>query len=230
MPLTNDRFEKLIRTEFSEDDGLEYFISDLSNHAAELKRMLSIAELNLVDGCSDLLIMKNRDGDTVRLHIRIFMLNERDGKKMFFLHAEKIEPKWSDEDLWRELQDTQARLSFLRAALNRLPNPIFLKDGEARFLFFNDQYAKVFGMRRSDYIGKTVLDLEYLPRDDRERFQKEDEELIRKESELSYESEFLFSDDASHLALYWSTGVHDKKTDRRGLIGEIVDITRREQK
>ena len=226
---SNDRFDKLIRTEFSEEDGLEYFIGDLSSHASELKTMLRIAEMNLVDGCSDLLIMKNRDGDTVQLHIRIFMLNERDGKKLFYMHAEKIEPKWSDEDLWRELQDTQARLSFLRAALNRLPNPIFIKDGGARFLFFNDQYAKVFGMRRADYIGKTVLDLEYLPKDDRERFQKEDEELIRKESELSYESEFLFSDDASHLALYWSTGVHDKKTDRRGLIGEIVDISRRIQ-
>ncbi|MBR5970380.1 MAG: EAL domain-containing protein [Lachnospiraceae bacterium] len=223
---SNERFDRLIHTLLSTDDPAYSFVHDLSTYAEEMKRLLRIAEMNLVDGCSEMLVMKNSEGDTVRVHIRVFMLNERDGRKLFYMSAEKIEPKWSDEDLWRELQETQARLSFLRAALNRLPNPIFLKDAEARFLFFNDQYAKAFGMRRADYIGKTVLDLEYLPKDDRERFQKEDEELIRKESELSYESEFLFSDDTSHLALYWSTGVHDKKTDRRGLIGEIVDISR----
>ena len=101
-----------------------------------------------------------------------------------------------------------------------------MKDAEARFLFFNDQYARAFGMRRADYIGKTVLDLEYLPEADRERFQSEDVDLIRQEAELSYESDFTFSDDMSHYALYWSTGVHDKKTGRRGLVGEIVDISK----
>ena len=223
---SNDRFDKLVDAEFSEEDGVAFFLDNMRHHASELKRMLHIAEMNLVSGCSDIISLENRDGDTIRFHVRVFLLNERDGRKLFYVSVEKIQPKWNDEDLWRELQDTQARLSFLRAALNRLPNPIFLKDGEARFLFFNDRYAKAFGMRRADYIGKTVLDLEYLPKDDRERFQKEDEELIRKESELSYESDFLFSDETSHRALYWSTGVHDKKTDRRGLIGEIVDISR----
>lgn len=41
-------------------------------------------------------------------------------------------------------------------------------------------------MKQEDYIGKTVLDLDYLPEKDRERFQQEDEELIRTESEVSY--------------------------------------------
>lgn len=223
---TNDRFDRLVATELSDEDGMKQFTDYLNAHFEEVAGMLHIAEMNLVDGCSDLLSIRNRDGDTLRLHMRIYMLNERNGKKLFYMSAEKIVPKWNDEDLWRELRDTQAKLSFLRAALNRLPNPIFLKDADARFLFFNDQYAKAFGMRRADYIGKTVLDLDYLPAEDRERFQEEDVDLIRRESELSYESDFLFSDDASHFALYWSTGVHDKKTGRRGLIGEIVDISR----
>ena len=223
---SNERFDRLVKTELSEEDGMAQFLGYLKSHYGEIKTMLHIAEMNLVDGCSDLLLIRNREGDTLRLHLRIYMLNERNGKKLYYMSAEKIVPKWNDEDLWRELRDTQAKLSFLRAALNRLPNPIFLKDADARFLFFNDQYAKAFGMRRADYIGKTVLDLDYLPEEDRERFQEEDVDLIRRESELSYESDFLFSDDASHFALYWSTGVHDKKTGRRGLIGEIVDISR----
>ena len=223
---TNDRFEKLMTSEFGDDDADEQFLKQLLAHAEDVERMLRIAEMNLVEGCRDVLIVKSRDGDTVRLALKVYLLNERDGRKLFYVGAETVHANWNDEEVWNELRDTQARLSFLRAALNRLPNPIFLKDAEARFLFFNDQYARAFGMRRADYIGKTVLDLDYLPEGDRERFQSEDVDLIHREAELSYESDFVFSDDLSHYALYWSTGVHDKKTGRRGLIGEIVDISK----
>lgn len=222
---TNDRFRNLVTRELGED-GMEQAVRELSLHREDAMRILSIAETNLVEGVSDIISVQSSVADTVRFLLRAYLLNERSGRKLFYINLEKIEPKWSDEDLWRELRDVQGRLSFLRAALNRLPNPIFMKDGDARFLFFNDQYAKAFGMRRSDYVGKTVLDLDYLPRDDRERFQQEDVELIRTESELSYESDFLFSDDMTHYSLYWSTGVHDKKSGRRGLVGEIVDITK----
>ena len=49
----------------------------------------------------------------------------------------------------------QARYDFLLAAVDNLPNPIFMKDEDARFFFFNKAYSEFFNMKRSEYIGKT---------------------------------------------------------------------------
>ena len=79
-----------------------------------------------------------------------------------------------DEQLRAELERLQARYDFLLAAVDNLPNPIFMKDEDARFFFFNKAYSEFFNMKRSEYIGKSVLDLDYLPPEDRERYQSED--------------------------------------------------------
>lgn len=131
-----------------------------------------------------------------------------------------------NERLKKELEDLQKHHSFLLAALDNLPNPIFCKDENARFLFFNQRYAAFFGMERSFYLGKTVLDLDYLPRTERERYQAEDVELIRSGGLLSYEVDYSLGDGKVHPSFYWSKGVHDPVTDGKGLIGEIVDISK----
>ncbi|MBR0173169.1 MAG: EAL domain-containing protein [Lachnospiraceae bacterium] len=198
----------------------------LDRHRDLAEQVFTIAEMNLVDGYNDVLSARRSNGMKIRIPLRAFLLNERAGKKVFYINVIGVEQELNYEELRQELRSTKEQLSFLKSAMNRLPNPVFMKDDSARFLFFNEQYAKAFGMRQEDYIGKTVLDLDYLPEKDRERFQQEDEELIRTESEVSYESDFLFSDEQMHFSLYWSTGVHDKRTGKRGLVGEIVDITR----
>ena len=125
-----------------------------------------------------------------------------------------------------ELAALKKRHSFMMTALENLPNPIFIKDEGARFLFFNKRYSEVFGMTREEYLGKSVLDLDYLPMEDRKRYQAEDTELIRTGSVLSFEVDFDFADGEKHPSFYWSRGVHDDEGGSRGLIGEIVDISK----
>ena len=129
------------------------------------------------------------------------------------------------EALQAELKKLQDANSFLKAALENLPNPIFMKDEAAKFVFFNKAYADAFGMSREEYVGKSVLDLDYLPQEDRERYLKEDEEMIKASSIVSYEVDFEFSDDSVHPSYYWSKGIYDEQSDARGLIGEIIDIS-----
>lgn len=138
---------------------------------------------------------------------------------------EHEELRRENQRLKEELAALEANYSFLVAAMDGLPNPIFMKDEGAHFFFFNERYAESFGMTREKYLGKSVLDLDYLPKADRVRYQEEDTELIRSEGLLSYEVDFTFADGKTHPSFYWSKGIHDKETGRRGLIGEIVDIS-----
>ena len=130
------------------------------------------------------------------------------------------------EALQEELEELQNKYDFLLSAVDHLPNPIFMKDDQARFFFFNKAYSDFFDMKAEDYYGTTVLDLDYLPLEDRERFQIEDLRRIADKSVISYDTVFTTGDNVDHPSFYWSCGFHDDKSGRQGLVGEIVDISK----
>lgn len=130
------------------------------------------------------------------------------------------------EELKNKLADLQDRYNFLLSAVDHLPNPIFMKDDNARFFFFNKAYSEFFDMKAEDYYGTTVLDLDYLPLEDRERFQIEDLRRIADKSIISYDTVFTTSEGVDHPSFYWSCGFADEKSGRQGLVGEIVDISK----
>lgn len=124
------------------------------------------------------------------------------------------------------LESERAKSLFLLEAIESLPNPIFIKDEQAGFTYFNKKYEEAFGMLREDFIGKSVMSLDYLPREDRERYDREDRELIETASILHYEVDFAFADGGVHPSFYWSKGFSVAQTGQKGLIGEIVDISK----
>lgn len=124
-----------------------------------------------------------------------------------------------------ELDGLRRRLLFLEALLDEAPMPLFAKDGEARFQFFNKAYEAFFGVDRNTLLRRTVLDLDYLPEEDRRRYQEEDEAVIREIREIHYETSYE-TPRGRRDALYWSKGFRAEGADVRGLIGAIVDISR----
>jgi len=123
------------------------------------------------------------------------------------------------------LQSTTEELAFYRASANAMPNPIFLKDENLRFVFFNSAYRSFFNLTDDSYLGKRVLDLAYLPKEDRERYHAEDSGLLASQTALSYETVFTHSEDTVTESLYWSKGFTVPESGKRGLVGEIVDIS-----
>lgn len=118
---------------------------------------------------------------------------------------------------------------FYKEAINSLPNPIFIKDEGARFLFFNLAYANFFNMKCEEFCGKTVHDLSYLPIGDRLKYQEEDTRMIRESSQVHYEVPFTIPDGSVRESLYWSRGFKVAQTGERGLVGEIVDISKEKE-
>lgn len=133
-----------------------------------------------------------------------------------------IEQKRSEEAL-------ADQLAFQQALIDTIPYPIFYKDTQARFLGFNRAYEETFAIRREDLIGLRVLDLDYLPEEDRRTYQEEDERTIRTLGRVEKEMDIPFSDGEIHNTLYWVSGFPKSDGSPGGLIGTFVDITRRKR-
>jgi len=121
--------------------------------------------------------------------------------------------------------DAIAKQFFYIEALNSVPTPIFVKDDELRFRFFNKSYKEFFGLMDGQYIGMGVRDLPYLSEEDRERYHKEDYDMLTQSSVIFYEADYPLDDGTHRESKYWSKGFLVPQTGEKGLVGEIVDIS-----
>jgi len=117
----------------------------------------------------------------------------------------------------------------LKKIFNSIPNPIFIKDENLEFIFINKAYEKMFTIKMQQILGKKVLDLEYLPEEDRIFYQNEDMELMQSGKTKHHIFDYLYKGNEMHTCLYWSSGFV-QKNGIRGLIGIIVDINRQSKK
>ena len=122
-------------------------------------------------------------------------------------------------------QEIERQFTLMQALIDTIPNPIFYKGADTRFFGCNKAYEQVFGISREQFVGKRVLDLEYLPEPDRIAYQAEDEEVIAGAGSRSRELPMVFADGKTHDTLYSVTGFVNRDGTPGGLVGLIVDIT-----
>jgi PAS domain S-box-containing protein len=120
-----------------------------------------------------------------------------------------------------ELREQSA---FLQVLIDTIQFPIFYKGADSRFISCNKAYESVFAQDRSELIGKSVLDLEFLSVEDRFLYQKEDEQLIKNSSSTYRTVEIPFADGELHEALYSASGFRKTDGSPGGLVGTFVDI------
>jgi PAS domain S-box-containing protein len=121
------------------------------------------------------------------------------------------------------------RLLFQQALINSIPYPVFIKEVTGKFVGCNRAYEQEFGTTREYMIGKTVLDLEYLPVEERKRFQDEDMKVIREAGRRSYELPIVYADGVTHQTIYSVDGFRLADGQPGGLIGMLVDISDRKK-
>lgn len=132
-------------------------------------------------------------------------------------------------DVNEELKAKQAlsdQLSFLHEILDSLPNPIFVKSKDMRFIALNRAYEKSFDVTREDIIGKTIQEMGHLPRLKRVAFQALDECILKRPESENEEINIIFSDGVEHNCLFSSHAFPGKNTMLGGVVGVIVDISR----
>ena len=119
--------------------------------------------------------------------------------------------------------------SLFTTIFDAFPCPIFIKDHNLKFVFINKAYENFFGITNNELHGKTVLDLEYLSVKDRMEYHTEDVEVVNNITSKHHEFDYTAADKKIHHCLYWSCGFYNEKKNMRGLIGFIIDISRREK-
>ena len=121
--------------------------------------------------------------------------------------------------------ELQQMSSLLQGIIDHIPNVILYKDADLRFRGCNLAYEQTFGVHRRDLIGKTVLELDYLPEADRQIYQSDGARVTQTASTYCREAIMPFADGREHHTLYSISGFHDSHGHPAGMVGVIVDIT-----
>ena len=129
-------------------------------------------------------------------------------------------------DKCRALADQQ---QFSHDLLDALPNPVFYKDGEARYLGCNRAFAEAFGTTPEALIGKTVLELPFVPPEVRSAHYARDLQLLSRQSSADLTLRVPFADGRQHDIFYRTRnfGLADGRAG--GLLGVMVDISSQQE-
>jgi PAS domain S-box-containing protein len=116
--------------------------------------------------------------------------------------------------------------NYLHQIINRIGDPVFVKDQQLRFVLVNDALCAILGKTREEIIGTTGW--EYLPKEEMAVFRKQDNLVLETGEENLNEENLTYAEGKAHR-------IHTKKTlytDNDGnkfLIGVIRDITERKR-
>jgi two-component system cell cycle sensor histidine kinase/response regulator CckA len=116
-------------------------------------------------------------------------------------------------------------LEFLQTLLEAIPNPVFYKDRQGRYLGCNQAFEDFLGLPQSRIIGKTDHDL--VPDRISQEPRNQDEELFDSLGVQIYEETVKRRDGSDQDVVYYRSTFTDSSNCVAGLIGVVLDITDR---
>ncbi len=133
----------------------------------------------------------------------------------------------------RDLRKSEADLAeaqrMTQELIEALPNPIYFKGTDGRYLGVNKAWENFFGVPRDSFIGKTVHDLYPDNSEIADRLHADDQVLWDQPGTRSYETSITTPDKQQHEAIYYKATFARADGSVAGLIGTIIDITERRQ-
>lgn len=124
----------------------------------------------------------------------------------------------------RELQQKQA---LLRSLIDSIPDLIFFKDRESRYLGFNKAFAAYCNSSEAQMIGKT--DYEFAPREVAEFYRQKDREMLASGQSRNNDEWIIYPDGRKVLLDTRKTPLFGASGEIIGVIGVSRDITLRRQ-
>ena len=129
------------------------------------------------------------------------------------------------EDLRRsqaELAESQQRTQKL---IETLPNPVFFKGTDGRYLGVNQAWEDFFGMPRDTIVGKTVHELYHHDPETARRLAAMDDVLWQNPGTQIYETTITLASGALRDTVYYKATFTGPDGKLAGLIGNIIDVT-----
>lgn len=177
-------------------------------------------------------------GDTVLGLVEVASLTEPDAFPMgtfselanslalnlqILLKAEQTQISLLEIEHIRQLGVEQLQLQ--QRLIDALPYPVFFKDANACFTGFNRAYEVTFAVNRDGLLGKSVMDLDYLPLEDRQAYDAEDRHVILTGGTVSRLMDIPFADGKVHKTLYFVVGFARADGTPGGLVGTFTDLS-----
>ncbi|MDD2702792.1 MAG: PAS domain S-box protein [Candidatus Omnitrophica bacterium] len=130
---------------------------------------------------------------------------------------------------WKTAEEKlHSQLIFLQTLLDTIPNPVFYKDRQGKYLGCNKAFEDLFGIREEDVVGKTVYEVS--PEDIADKYFEKDNELFGNPGKQEYEWKVRCNATGGiKTAVFNQAAFMDINGNMAGLIGVISDITERKQ-
>ncbi|MBI2288930.1 MAG: CHASE domain-containing protein, partial [Betaproteobacteria bacterium] len=133
------------------------------------------------------------------------------------------------ESITEDLRRSEAKLAKAQRQtqelIEALPNPIYFKSTDGRYLGVNRAWETFFGVPRNTFIGKTVHDLYPNDPEVAKRLHADDQVLWDHPGTKAYETTITTPDGKPHDTIYYKATFTHTDGSVAGLIGTIVDIS-----
>ncbi|MFM9265283.1 PAS domain S-box protein [Tychonema sp. BBK16] len=186
---------------------------DYSSHIEQLSQILA--------GTGDGYISDKRwlrkDGEIVYTRVSIRCIRRRDGSI-----DRMIKVVLDVSDRYRYEAQLEASEQFLNHTINVIPDPIFVKDEQHRWMILNDASCQLLGKSRQELIGKS--DYDFFPKAEADFFWARDEEVFKSGIPNQIEESFTDSQGEKHVISTKKT-VFQKPDGSQILVGTIRDVT-----
>jgi diguanylate cyclase (GGDEF)-like protein/PAS domain S-box-containing protein len=116
---------------------------------------------------------------------------------------------------------------FLSALMEAIPIPIFYKDTQGCYLGVNKAYEDFMGRTRNDMIGKFIYDLTQIKQG--KVYHARDLQMMEQRGTQVYETQVTHGTGTARDVIFHKACFLSSTGEVRGLIGAILDITRRKQ-
>jgi len=115
----------------------------------------------------------------------------------------------------------------LRALVRTIPDLVWAKDLEGRYIFCNERFERLYGVKERDILGKTILD--FRDPETAEKFLKHDRKVVEGRKPIRNEEEVIFAD--GHREILETVKTPILRADGRpaGVLGIGRDITNRKR-
>jgi diguanylate cyclase (GGDEF)-like protein/PAS domain S-box-containing protein len=129
----------------------------------------------------------------------------------------------AQDALQKSEEKLQRNYDFLRILLDTIPNQIFSKDTEGKYIECNTAFEQYLGLSKEQIINKTGYEINQEKLS--EVYHKADVELMKSRGKQSYETKVKYADGVEHDVLYNKATILSKDNKVQGLVGIMLDIT-----
>ncbi len=157
----------------------------------------------------------------LKLDVNDYILKGRDSEadlENLVNAIEEVEQKYSEKVSENEL---------FQDLLERIPDTIYFKDEDARFIRVSKSKAEELGAEEDEIIGKT--DLDFYPKETAEEMYEDDMEVIEEEKPIIGREEKVPSPDEEWWASTTKVPRYDEEGNVIGMLGITRDITEKKK-